>query len=166
MALPTVAAGAVKAATAKNMAKAFTMMNKTDWEGVNNAMVSMKDFAESASLVQETLSDIKDQAQGLIDIALGTAMSQLALAFGVVFDLLEPLATGIDKLVVAMEAWGVKIFDVKGQIITDTTEADQQAQDFKDWWKNFWETIFPPDVPTPIRTPGLGKIIDLEGGGY
>ena len=91
--LPIAAAGAIKAATAKSMTKAFTMMGKVDWDGVNNAMVSMKDFASSASLVQETMGDIKDQALALVDIALGPMLSEVAIKANELFTALEPLAT-------------------------------------------------------------------------
>lgn len=101
MALPTAAAGAIKGATAKNMALFAKTMEKTDWDGVNNAMQSIKDFGASASLVQETLGSINEQASSLADIALGTILSKVAEKASELFDKLEPIASLIDRVAAA-----------------------------------------------------------------
>ena len=146
------AAGVIKAGTAKSMAKAFTMMQKTDWEGVNNAMVSMKDFAESASIVQETLADIKEQAQGLADIALATAMSQLAEAFNKVFVSLEPIATMIDKLVTSLDAMGISVF-AADERVENALKPPEDMFDVRQAWEDFWSWLFAPPTETPTETP-------------
>lgn len=164
------AVAAIKGATAKQMAAFAKAMQKTDWDGVNNAMESIKSFAESASLVQETLGDIKDQADALVNIALGTAMAQLATKFNEIFEQLEPLATGIDKLVIAMEDWGVKIFDNSKQLIDAKDPLNENEKALRDWWMTFWNSLNPDLWPLPDATGreivgrGRRQMEELEGG--
>lgn len=162
MAIPTAAAGILKVGTAKAMAKALKHMKETDWTMVESAMQSMRQFGESASLIQETLTDIKDQADALVNIALGTAMSQLAIVFNDIFVTLEPLATGIDKLVIALENLGIKVFAVDERVekaLEPPTDMLDVGQLWHDFWHDFWHNLFPdifPDVTTPTAPPTGG----------
>ena len=144
-----VGSGILKVGTAKQMAKALKAMKETDWVAVDSAMQSIKDFGASASLVQETLTDIKTQAEALVDIALGDALAQLALEFNKVFEQLEPLATAINNITTNLDSWGIKIFDTSGLILDSTEElaaAEAQAEAFRAFmerfWENFWAMLF------------------------
>ena len=108
MALPV--AGAIEGAAAKNMAKAFTMMKKTDWEGVTNAMQQVKEFGESASVIQETLGDINSMATSLVDIALGDTMAEIATKASELFDALSPIAEAIGNLTGSLDTTQLDTF--------------------------------------------------------
>ena len=167
--LPVVAAGAVKATSAKSMAKAFSMMNKIDWEGVNNAMTSMKDFGASASLVQETLGDINDQALALVDIGLGPYLTKLAEDFNLLFEKLQPLAEGFANWTSTIEAdlkkWQEEVSTSIGTLLGNV------LKQIRDAWETFWEDLFTPGaiaLPGSSSIPiGSGfpskKIKDIEG---
>lgn len=154
------AAGVVKAKTAKEMALFAKSMNKTDWDGVNNAMQSIKEFGASASLVQETLGDIRDQAQSLVDIALGTWLSTIAEKFNQMFESLVPLATAFDEL-------NGKIMDMNVRIdvvpIDELGEGMLDVRQVLDDWGQAWGRFFgiisdtpPPPEEQPYRPPGPG----------
>lgn len=171
MVLPAAAAGAVKGKAAANMAKTFTMMNKIDWEGVNNAMQSIKDFGMSASLIQETLGDIKDGAQSLVDIALGDALSTTSEKAFELIEQLIPLATEINKLTSAMDTTQIDALIKNLKIFNMLMEnSDVVLKKLFGWLIPIIEWVLGVDL-TPTTGGGGGalnrgitQITKLEGG--
>ena len=130
-------------------------------------MQSIKNFAESASLVQETMGDIKDQAQTLVDIALAETLSQIAEKANALFVALEPAALSIDRLVASLDKIGVSVVSLEDR----ATTASKQIGEFEWKWENTWlyRLLFgepaPPPEPAPPQLPrGEAQLTDLEGG--
>ena len=188
------AAGAVKAKTAKEMAAFAKMMNKTDWSGVESAMQSIMGFAESASLVQETLGNIKTMSQDIVDIALADALSKVEEKASELFDQLVPLATAINNLTGGIDTSGIeeltrllRIFntvvaagatpvDLFTAILRLFVSEMNRGKNAVEWFLETFGALLgwllggpPPDIsPPPGRDtttlPGLGKIGDIEEG--
>lgn len=175
MPIPAAAAaigGAVKAKTAKEMAAFAKSMQKTDWDGVNSAMTQIRQFGESASSVQETLGDINEKAQALIDIGLSTMLTQLATAMDAVFVSLLPAAEAINNLVLSLDKMGISVFKLDDRVSNATNGLDENALDIwkilDDWgqaWGKFLGIISPTSKTSDPDMSGLpGKINELEGG--
>lgn len=175
MAIPVAAAGAVKAKTAVQMAAFAKSMQKTDWDGVNNAMQSIKDFAASASVVQETMEDIKGLGQDLVDLALGELMANIAGKAGELFAALEPFAVMIGNLTSKLDTSGLDQFIQNLKIFNILMERSSDVLKILfDWLTPILNWILGVPQTTPDTggggggeggsLPGLGKILDIEGG--
>lgn len=156
MAIPTAAAGAIKAKTAAQMALFAKNMQKTDWDGVNNAMQSIKDFGASASTIQDTLGDINDMATSLVDIALGDTMAQIALKASELFDALEPIATAFANLTGTIDTKKLDSFIQNLRIFNALIEnSDRALRIMLDWLVPIIRWIFglgPPPAPPTTTT--------------
>ena len=140
------------------MAKAFTMMQKTDWEGVNNAMMSIKDFGQSASTVQETMGDINDMATSLVDIALGDTMAQIATKASELFDALEPLATALGNLTGSINTDKLDQFIQNIRMFNTLMDnLDRVLKILFGWLIPIIEWILGVDLTPPPDTGGSGR---------
>ena len=152
MALPVAATGAVKVKTAKEMAAFAKAMQKTDWDGVNNAMQSIKDFGVSASVVQETMGDIKDMGDSLKNLALGDLMANLSTKASELYDALEPYAIMLGNITKNLDISGLDQFITNLKIFNLLIEnSDQALKNLLDW---LLPIIYAVLGITPPGTPG------------
>lgn len=151
MSLPI--AGAIKAKTAKSMALFAKSIQKTDWDGVNNAMTKIKQFGESASVVQETMGDIKDLGDGLKTLALGDLMAKISTKAGELYTALEPYAIMLGNLTKNLDLSGLDKFITSLRALNLLIENSDRALNNLFGWL------------IPIINALLGTNFDTGGGG-